>query len=172
MRKFIRIIKGSSAFEYLMSYGWAIIVVLIVGFFVWESGVLNPPPPQGMSGFSRITIIDWKASTDDNLDLVVMNDANIPVVLTDIDANIGDIQCERESSTEKRLSPGETWKVTLKCPKPGIGIHSLPPPKLSDKYPLGTAYMAEIDIDYNMTIAGTDIRNLDKVNVWGVVENA
>jgi len=172
MRKFIRIVKGSSAFEYLMSYGWVITIILIVGFFVWQSGILNPPPPTGMSGFSRITIIDWKASTEDNLDLIVMNGANIPVVLTDINADIGDIHCERMFSIPKRLSPGETWKVELMCPKPPTGPHTESlPPNLSDKYPPGTTYMAEINIGYGMNIAGTIVTHSDKVNVWGAVEN-
>jgi uncharacterized protein (UPF0333 family) len=33
--------KGQGAMEYLMTYGWAILVVIIVGIVLWQSGVFG-----------------------------------------------------------------------------------------------------------------------------------
>ncbi len=33
--------KGQGAMEYLMTYGWAILVVMIVGVVLWQLGVFN-----------------------------------------------------------------------------------------------------------------------------------
>ena len=35
--------KGQGAMEYLMTYGWAILVVMIVGVVLWQLGIFNPP---------------------------------------------------------------------------------------------------------------------------------
>ncbi|MBU0761993.1 MAG: hypothetical protein KKD39_03125 [Candidatus Altiarchaeota archaeon] len=33
--------KGQGAMEYLMTYGWAILVVMIVGIVMWQLGIFN-----------------------------------------------------------------------------------------------------------------------------------
>jgi len=35
---------GQGAMEYLMTYGWAILVVIIVGVVLWQMGLFNPTP--------------------------------------------------------------------------------------------------------------------------------
>ncbi len=53
--------KGQSAMEYMSTYGWAVLVVIIIGVAIWQMGLLdigsrvNP----GYSGFSVLTPVDW-----------------------------------------------------------------------------------------------------------------
>ncbi|MFC2174504.1 hypothetical protein ACFLQ2_01410 [archaeon] len=50
--------------EYLMTYGWAILVVIIVGIVLWQSGVFGTGA-GGVSGFNRVRIEDqaWSNTT-------------------------------------------------------------------------------------------------------------
>ena len=47
--------KGQGAMEYLMTYGWAILVVMIVGIVMWQLGIFNMGSTSITStGFSKI----------------------------------------------------------------------------------------------------------------------
>ncbi|MCX6694680.1 MAG: hypothetical protein NTU61_00070 [Candidatus Altiarchaeota archaeon] len=48
--------KGQSAMEYLMTYGWAIMVVMVAGIALWRLGVLNigSTAPPTATGFTTI----------------------------------------------------------------------------------------------------------------------
>ena len=58
--------KGQGAMEYLMTYGWALLVIVIVGAALFALGVLNPATYQQRrcNGFQYITYIDQAAATD------------------------------------------------------------------------------------------------------------
>jgi hypothetical protein len=51
--------KGQGAMEYLMTYGWAILVVIIVGIVLWQSGVFGTGS-GGISGFDKFRIKDYR----------------------------------------------------------------------------------------------------------------
>ncbi len=47
--------KGQGAMEYLMTYGWAILVVMIVGIVMWQLGIFNMGSTSiTATGFSKI----------------------------------------------------------------------------------------------------------------------
>jgi hypothetical protein len=48
--------RGQGAMEYLMSYGWAILVVMVVGAALWQLGIFNMggSVPPTSSGFSTV----------------------------------------------------------------------------------------------------------------------
>jgi len=47
--------KGQAAMEYLMTYGWAILVVMVVGIAMWRLGIFNMGAgPMTASGFAKI----------------------------------------------------------------------------------------------------------------------
>lgn len=50
--------KGQGAMEYLMTYGWAILVVIIVGIVLWQSGVFGTGS-GGVSGFDKVRVQDY-----------------------------------------------------------------------------------------------------------------
>jgi len=51
--------KGQGALEYLLTYGWAILVVIIVGLVLWRSGVFGTSL-TGASGFDVLIPSEWK----------------------------------------------------------------------------------------------------------------
>jgi hypothetical protein len=57
--------KGQGAMEYLMTYGWALLVIIIVGAALFALGVLNPATYQQKtcSGFQYFTYVDHKLNT-------------------------------------------------------------------------------------------------------------
>jgi uncharacterized protein (UPF0333 family) len=58
--------KGQGAMEYLMTYGWAILVVIIVGIVLWQSGVFGTGG-GGTSGFDKIRVEDYALSASTNV---------------------------------------------------------------------------------------------------------
>ncbi|MBM3304262.1 MAG: hypothetical protein FJY76_04125 [Candidatus Aenigmarchaeota archaeon] len=59
--------KGQGAMEYLMTYGWALLVIIIVGAALFALGVLNPATYQQRrcTGFQYFTYIDQKLTASD-----------------------------------------------------------------------------------------------------------
>ena len=53
--------KGQSAMEYITTYGWAILVVTIIGIVLWQMGVFDfgSRVTPTYSGFSVLTPSDW-----------------------------------------------------------------------------------------------------------------
>ena len=57
--------KGQSALEYLMTYGWAILIIIIVGGVLYYYGVFSPGKLVGKSkvGFSDVDVDAWTIDT-------------------------------------------------------------------------------------------------------------
>ena len=68
--------KAQSAIEYLMTYGWMLITVAVVGGGMYS--VTNTQCVESTSGFAGgdIQITDYGKSSDNSLDLVVENRGN------------------------------------------------------------------------------------------------
>jgi len=47
--------KAQSSMEYLMTYGWAVLVVLVVGVILWEVGIFDTSPKgASFTGFAKL----------------------------------------------------------------------------------------------------------------------
>ncbi len=81
--------KGQGAFEYIMNYGWAIIIILIIGVSMWYLGVFNiePSPAATFSGFSVIKPIMTMVilTTGGNFSGMFINGASYEITVTGID---------------------------------------------------------------------------------------
>jgi hypothetical protein len=62
--------------EYLMTYGWAILVVVIVGVVLWQMGIFSPSggTAPGMSGFGNVRPSEYSCSGG-TIQAVVVNAA-------------------------------------------------------------------------------------------------
>lgn len=88
--------KAQGAMEYLMTYGWAIIVVMIVGLALWNAGILKigPTYPKGFSGFSGVRPLDWTIYSQKEEDITrpamklyrfsIVNVVGNPITITDL----------------------------------------------------------------------------------------
>ncbi len=65
--------KGQAALEYLMTYGWAILIIVIIGVALYAMGIFNPSTFVGKkySGLTAFTVLDWKAIDTTNDTFVV-----------------------------------------------------------------------------------------------------
>ena len=69
--------KGQSALEYLVTYGWAILAIVIIAATLWYFGIFNPAKWVGVrqcGGMSAFSCIDYEVnSTGDGVTLSLGN---------------------------------------------------------------------------------------------------
>ncbi|MBU1135276.1 MAG: hypothetical protein V1693_04530 [Nanoarchaeota archaeon] len=86
-------IKGQAAMEYLMTYGWAILIVIIVAAALFALGVFNPTAWTGKqaTGFGGLgTPIDWEVQPDGTFNLHLQNtQAGATVTINNVTATLG-----------------------------------------------------------------------------------
>ncbi len=84
--------KGQSAIEYLMTYGWAILIILIVaGVLAWY-GFFNPAAslPATKTGFSELDVVSpWDMSSADVLRIELENRVGQTINITSITVDEG-----------------------------------------------------------------------------------
>jgi len=82
--------KGQGSVEYLMTYGWVILVVMLVGIVLWRFGVFSPAQgTMGFSGFGAVKPIDHVSPKSGNLNVVFMNGAG---AMINMNVSVGDIK--------------------------------------------------------------------------------
>lgn len=110
-RLFYKERKGQSAIEYLMTYGWMLLVVAIVGGAIFAT--VQGQCTQSSSGFTGqdLTVAAFGVSGDDTLQVELQNTASQSVVLqnvtlTDQDSedNITSSQIHVDSATGDTLN--------------------------------------------------------------------
>lgn len=97
-------IKGQAALEFMMTYGWAIIIIVVVLVVVWQMGLLNPNSTvkPTYSGFWGITPFDWNYMSNGTLVLSLQNNVGGDVNITGIDVTTG---MDSDSDTTERMVP-------------------------------------------------------------------
>jgi len=67
--------KGQGALEYLMTYGWALLVVVVVGAALYSLGVLNPGTyaKQACTGFTYFNAREFRMDDGGNFTIIVDN---------------------------------------------------------------------------------------------------
>ena len=67
--------RGQSALEYLVTYGWAILAIVIIAAVLWYFGVFNPAQwteSKGSGGFTGVTVIDYTANSTSGVVTMVL----------------------------------------------------------------------------------------------------
>ncbi|MFB6203283.1 MAG: hypothetical protein ABEK01_02225 [Candidatus Nanohaloarchaea archaeon] len=95
--------KGQSAIEYLMSYGWMLVVVAVVGaaFFAFSQGQCQKSS-MGFGG-EAVQIAQFGVNTDGHLQFILRNGAGEPVNVTRIEVLNGNGR--NASSWEGKMIP-------------------------------------------------------------------
>ena len=77
--------RGQGAFEYMLSYGWAILIVIVLGILLFSLGVLNPSQTPSATGFTVMRPVSWSFSgsnvDESNVTLALENVAGQSLVL-------------------------------------------------------------------------------------------
>lgn len=77
--------KGQSALEYLVTYGWAILAIVIIAAVLWYFGIFNPSKwtsSTGSGGFAAVTVIDYTVGADNNVTMSLGNKVGRTITLT------------------------------------------------------------------------------------------
>lgn len=114
--------KGQSALEYMLTYGWAILVIILVGIMVWQLGILDmsKTTQKDSRGFSEMTLLDWVVGVDGEVDLVIQNNAGTMVDVDQVSADFmvggvdgGGAKCTDWTDGITDFRPGSVQKITL-----------------------------------------------------------
>lgn len=125
--------KGQAALEYLMTYGWAILIIAIVAAALYATGILNPATWVGTraTGFSTIGVNTWAydAATG-GVDVTYQNNAGQRVIITEIYYDDGTLNATNtptnatgtlgaggtmtDSATLSETTVGDTYTVSVR----------------------------------------------------------
>ena len=163
--------KGQGAMEYLMTYGWAILVVMIVGVVLWQLGIFNPPASTTVTKFVKIRPlnpgqIEQKENT--TLSVVFVNLAGDTVHINNIDVDYtsphGD--CDPGGSVKLPDGTSRTIDTTTGNLQDATGDKPLPVPQdgtfslnfgcSGNEPPLasGSRYELTMKIKYEISVGG------------------
>ena len=80
--------KSQSALEYLMTYGWAILIIVIVAVILYSMGIFNPSSSISttITGFSSTPVSSAIFTDNGGLSLSVQNSVGYPIEITNITA--------------------------------------------------------------------------------------
>jgi hypothetical protein len=123
--------KGQGAMEYLTTYGWAILVVVIVGLVLYQAGVFNTQTSTTFSDWRQLQplspSINYFGSTGQfeagytntaGVDILIRN---VTVVESIAGLSCGPVQTSISDSTgNATVKPGGLFKITATgCPVKG-----------------------------------------------------
>ena len=153
--------KAQSALEYLMTYGWAILIVIIVGAALYALGVFNPGTFTGQksTGFSAVQMSDFKFKTDGTVLLMIGNRKGRTISISNITGTF----------SSKTLANS----TTSACLSSVLGPNDVCNAQLGEFTPnpaLGSTYNMDIRINYTDTTTG--VLHTDFGTISGSVEPA
>ncbi len=150
--------KSQVSLEYLVIYGFGIVVIVFSLVLAWQSGIFTKISTEnkGIGGFSQIIVKDFNAKARENsLNLTVKNNAPDSVRLMEINATI-EYKVKCNSSNVMDLAPGAKIITELNCPE------------LEEKYPSREYFKANIIIQY-LNIRSNHLHE-SRGYIWGTVE--
>lgn len=87
--------KAQSALEYLLTYGWLILIILIVVAVLYNMGVFSPNVSSSLyvTGLSNFQISDAIISESGNLSIELGTKTGLTTTVSDIDYSIREYSC-------------------------------------------------------------------------------
>jgi len=126
--------KGQAAMEFLMSYGWVLIVVLVAIAALAYFGVLDPGQslPETCIFFPGISCDDFRVNTE-GVSFKIINGGGSNLVNISFTI-LGEGPCAGDSSNVRNIKNGESGIFVINC--------SVSPSS-------GTAFRREVQMDYS-----------------------
>lgn len=143
--------KAQSAMEYLMTYGWAILIVIIVAAALYALGVFNPATWTGHSatGFGAMGVpTDWVYSGAE-YNVTLRNGLGETVTIYNVTAKSGTSYCTPTTS----LSPAPTIGAGGTM---AFDFNACPSLTTGSSYSVGVTVTYKTQSGtYNQTVSGT-----------------
>lgn len=94
--------KAQSALEYLMTYGWAILIIVIVGAALFALGVFNPSgsATMTMSEISDFQLVDATINQGGNVTVILGTKTGKATTVTGIDFTVSGIPLCNTTGTD------------------------------------------------------------------------
>jgi len=138
--------KGQTAVEYLMTYGWAILIILIVAGVLAYYGIFAPAGFLGPTarGFGQVQVLNpWSLlSTNGAITMNIGNRVGETIIVTSIKYTVDTVDYTGDVTPPVTLSSGQNGIITA----PTIA------PAFSKK--AGDPYTATVTITYS--VSGTN----------------
>lgn len=129
--------RGQGAMEYLMTYSWAILVVMLIGVALWQIGIFNLGGMTGTTynGFSRIKpqLSLVKVTTDGDFSGAFTNGAGSFIEVVAVSGS-----CNFNLPSGPRINAGENFVINGS----GCTVSAMK----------GDRYDITMDIDYNISV--------------------
>jgi len=142
-----------------MTYGWAILIILVVGVMLWQTGYLEASKniQPGKRGFSQMRPVDWRLTNSGTFEVTLINDAGTTLVLSSVSVSVqGEGDCDSYTTSIPNMRPAQTVQVQLSgCPT------GLVP---------GDYYRINATVEYANPASG--INHMSVGIVWGGVEES
>ena len=139
--------KGQSALEYLMTYGWALVVIVIVIAALFAFGIFNPPTGGTRRGFDKLLYKDHTAAQNGAATLSLQNGTG--ATINNLTITFGGDYNELGTATATTLTDSEGTTITS-VGSAGVFIVSS-----VDSGPTATGnYSGAITIEYTNTSTG------------------
>lgn len=147
--------KGQSALEFLMTYGWAMLVILIVTFVAWQLGLFSfsESIEPGYFGFWGVAPVDFKLTTSGVLSVSLVNMVGSNVTIVGGNVSMGPIRSDIPIG--RVIKAGSTSEP--------ITVSNLA------KGNLGTRYEVFLIVEYNDTRTGDTVYR-SSGRIWGTYE--
>ncbi len=140
--------KAQGALEYLMTYGWALLIIVIIAGALYTLDIFNPQPRTGfrVTGLGNFYVGDSKLNTTDfSVDLAPQTGKRTSI--TDIDWEVDTLEtCNNTDNDLTDTNIGASEKATLTLTANETAVCSLT---------AGQEYNVDITVDY--TVARSSI---------------
>ncbi len=151
--------RSQAALEYLLTYGWAILIVIIVGASLYALGVFTPGQWTGkrQTGFAQFRIVDFSLDDNETLTIVFQNQIGKTVELTTINATFKNQECQIFSGTQN-IAPNTIYTESADCTAAWGDLD------------FRTSY--SIVVDFYYTDPDSNLDHVDSGTLFGAVEPA
>ena len=149
--------KGQVSLEFVMTYGWAILIVLIVTVVAWQWGLFSGigTPKPGSTGFWGVEPEDFVYRANGNVEISFMNKIGASINLSSINITVDDVSYHGAILPPSNVSAGGRW------------LWNLPAGTLPQKS-AGSRYEIFLIVNYTDDRTGDNYRSSGRL--WGTVE--
>jgi len=147
--------KGQTAVEYLMTYGWAILIILIVAGVLAYYGIFAPAGFLGPSskGWTQVAVMQpWVVDTAGNLQLQIEDRVGQDINITAIKADAGQTAttpCTSVVTCTVGTDCVPSGTITAGTKYPANSLMSLDCPGAAGGAS-GSSYTITVEVDYNV----------------------
>ena len=105
--------KAQSALEYMMTYGWAILIIVIVAAVLYSLGIFNPTASTGpaVTGFTPFSALAQTCGPTKGLQIQFGNDAGSTATINWIAVTTG-TGLSAASANGTKVLVGSTWYLS------------------------------------------------------------